>query len=106
MGVSLVQKPCTMKYLQLAIVLTVIGVCLGTPVQQDQCQGYQQIIENMAIKEKGQQWDCAPCVAEIAGLVASCILELPTGVGLVACVAGALGAGHTCYECVCEVIEY
>ena len=36
---------------------------------------------------------CFWCVAEIAGTVAACILEVGTGVGIAACVAEAIGAG-------------
>ena len=36
---------------------------------------------------------CFWCVAEIAGTVAACILEVGTGVGIAACVAQALGTG-------------
>lgn len=49
--------------------------------------------------------DCIGCLAALAGTIAGCILEVGTGVGLVACISQAIGAGAACYPCICYVIE-
>jgi len=44
------------------------------------------------------------CVEQIGGVVASCIAN-PTPAGIVDCVEKAIGVGHSCYGCICYVLQ-
>ena len=53
------------------------------------------MVDKVEISLPSEKDDCYWCVAEIAGTVAGCVAGGWTGVGLIGCVAAAIGTGDS-----------
>merc|ERR1719447_245120 len=114
---------------KLAVFLAIVAVAAASPA--DMCMKEKGNILSMAVKKaemmtkirsanlSTQQLeaifepkaDCGVvdgtvCVAELTGVILACVAEIPSGVGIAACVAEAIGVANTCYDCICWVIEF
>merc|ERR1711892_195144 len=52
-------------------------------------------------------WEVTKCAGTLAATVAACVLAgADWGLTLAGCIGAAIGAGDTCYPCICDVIEW
>merc|ERR1712141_345488 len=76
------------------------------PKEQRQCAANKFMLNKLAglnSKDVAQPKDCG---SDIVGCIASFAISVVQWELVVACVAAAIGAGDSCYDCVCEAVEW
>merc|ERR1739845_80737 len=123
MGIQFKKRNPKMNKLFLAcLAFAMVAVAYGLPTEefnikmpkeQKQCAAQKFMLNKLATLKKGdleQPKDCGSdiigCVASLAGTIASCAISVVQWELVVACVAAAIGAGDSCYDCVCEAVEW
>merc|ERR1719412_1569224 len=96
--------------LKLFAILALAAV-VSANVVPNTCEAEKETIHQLAMILPGARADCGFtdglwCVGEIGAVIAECVATGWTGVGLVGCVTGVIGAASDCFNCVCWVIEY
>merc|ERR1711936_1145505 len=83
------------------------------PKEQRQCAANKFMLNKLAglnSKDVAQPKNCGDdlvgCIASLAGTIASCAISVVQWELVVACVASAIGAGDSCFDCVCEAVEW
>merc|ERR1712038_1247126 len=102
MGIQFKKRnPKMNKLFLVCLAFAMVAVAYGLPTEefnikmpkeQKQCAAQKFMLNKLATLKKGDLEQPKDCGSDI--------------IGCVACVAAAIGAGDSCYDCVCEAVEW
>merc|ERR1711865_113883 len=99
------------------LVFALAAVAAGQPAAQplfkDQCEANEYMLNRLkGLKDAApspkscSSWDLVPCLAELAGTIATCAISVIQWELVVGCVATAIGTANDCLPCVCDAVEW